>query len=282
MRHSALLAAFVILIFLSIVSYGIFLEPRNLSANYIHLGAGPLARTLAGRKIALISDLHFGSDGAPADALGGLLREIRPDLIILAGDYVEWGSRGEAYERAFDFLARLNAPLGMYAVLGDADRNFSRKSCEFCHLAGSGAPTDRHRVIFLRNEARVIDLPHGQLRIGGLDMDLSRPTRSLVNGLLTGDTPTILISHSSAVYKYVDTAKDVLTLSGDTHGGQMWLPRWVWRFARFKPDSEHIRGYFQDGHKALFVTRGVGTSHVRFRLGAPPEIVVLEFSRGAR
>jgi predicted MPP superfamily phosphohydrolase len=30
------------------------------------------------------------------------------------------------------------------------------------------------------------------------------------------------------------------------------------------------------------VTSGVGTSHLRFRLGAPPEIVVLEFPGGAR
>jgi hypothetical protein len=70
---------------------------------------------------------------------------------------------------------------------------------------------------------------------------------------------------------------DVLTVSGDTHGGQIRLPRWFWRLTRLKPDPEHIHGLFRDGRKSLVVIRGIGTSRIRFRLGSPPEIVVLEF-----
>lgn len=263
----------------AILLYASVFEPRRVRLTRIEVRAGALARVLSGRTVALLGDLHFGPVGEPvADDALRTLRDLRPDLILLTGDYVAWGSRSEAYEHAFDFLARLKAPLGVYAVLGDADRTFSRKSCEFCHPAGSGDPVTRHEVVFFGDESRVIGLPQGSLRIAGVDPDLSRPAGERLRALLAGDMPTILLSHSSVVYREIDPSKEVLTLAGDTHGGQIRMPGWFWRQIRFKPDPEHVHGYFKDGRKSLFVTRGVGTSHVRFRLGAPPEIAVLEFA----
>lgn len=278
-RSGRLRSAGAALIACSLLAYATRIEPGRLACTKIPIGSGRLARTLPGCTIAVLSDLHFGASEEPAaDKALLLLREIRPDLILLAGDYVAWGSRGDAYERALDFLAKLEAPLGVYGVLGDADRTYSRRSCEFCHQAGSGAPTKRHRVAFLKNESRVIAVPGGALRIVGLEPGFPRPAAPRLRALLAGDLPTILISHSSIVYRDIDPDKDVLTVSGDTHGGQVWLPRWLWRLARFKPDPEHPNGYFHDGRKSLVVSRGIGTSHVRLRLGARPEVVILEFA----
>jgi hypothetical protein len=278
MKGTKSAAVFGAILVLGIVTYATTIEPYRITLTGTPVQNGSLAATLAHRKAALISDLHFGDDGDPlTEPLLGQLGAIQPDLILLAGDFVQWGSGRKAYERAFDFLAKLRAPLGVYAVLGDADVTDSRASCEFCHEAGSGAPTSRHRVVFLRNDSRTIRLPAGELRIVGLDTSLTRPTASLVRRLLAGGAPTILLSHSSVVYRDIDPAMDVLTVSGDTHGGQIMLPKWVWRLTRLKPDPDHIHGFFQDGRKSLVVTRGVGTSRLRFRLGVPPEIVILEF-----
>jgi predicted MPP superfamily phosphohydrolase len=269
----------IAVLLLAISGYAMLVEPVHPRVKTILVREGMVARRLLHRKVAVISDLHFGAGAKAAEAETlKTLEEVGPDLILLAGDYVAWGARGRAYERAFDFLSRLEAPLGVYAVLGDADRTFSRKSCEFCHAAGSGAPTSRHRVVFLKNQDRIIALPGGPLRIVGLEPDFSRPAGQQLRSLLAGDLPTILISHSSIVYREIDPSVEVLTVSGDTHGGQVWMPRWFWRLTRFKPDPEHIAGFFHDGRKSLLVSRGIGTSHVPFRLGAPPEVVILEFA----
>ena len=98
-----------------------------------------------------------------------------------------------------------------------------------------------------------------------------------IRQLLEGDAPALLLSHTSEIYNKISGAREILVLSGDTHGGQVLLPGWFWRLTRRKPDPAHIHGLFREGKKALFVTRGLGTSVVHFRLGAPPEIVVLEF-----
>jgi predicted MPP superfamily phosphohydrolase len=267
----------------ALLYYATVAEPTRLEVTDVAVRDDRLALVLGGRTVAFLSDLHFGSSSeAPARQALRTLEEARPDMILLAGDYVAWRSGREAYQRALDFLSRLQAPLGVYAVLGDADRSSSRYACLFCHEPGTGSPTGRHRVKFLGNSSQTLDLPAGRLRLVGLDPGLAAVSGPGLRALLAGDTPTILLSHSSRVYRWIDAAKPVLTLSGDTHGGQVRLPAWFWLRARLKPDPGHMEGYFTDGNKSLFVTRGVGTSHVRFRLGEPPQLVIFRFPGGAR
>ncbi len=279
MRRKLPLVASGFLLATVFLIYGFVIEPGRLTVTTIVIREGRLAQILAGRKVALLSDLHFGAEGEPiAEAALQRLKEIRPDLILLAGDYVDWGGSASAYDRALTFLARLQAPLGVFAVHGDANRNFSRKSYEFCHQPGSGAPTPCHSVVFLKDARRVISIPPGEFLIMGIDSGQGNRLTPRARQLLDGDVPALLLSHTSEIYNNISGTWEVLTLSGDTHGGQVWLPGWFWRFARIMPDPAHIHGLFREGKKTLVVTRGLGTSRVRFRLGAPPEIVVLEFN----
>lgn len=262
----------------ALVVYATAVEPRRITVTKVALPEGKMAAVLAGSTLALISDLHFGASEEPdGEAILGIVRQLKPDLILLAGDYVKWGANDQAYERALDFLGRLRAPLGVVAVLGDADYTLSRKSCEFCHVPGGGAPTKRHGVVLLRDSETAITTARGSVRIVGLDVGSRAAKDYRVRQLLQGEGPLLVLSHSSGVTGDIDAGREALILSGDTHGGQMWLPEWVWRLGRFKPDPAHPSGLYRDGKKVLYVTRGVGTSHVRFRLGAPPEIVLFEF-----
>lgn len=270
-------SAFLLSAFL--VFYGAVIEPGRLTVTPILIHEGRLAQILAGRKIALLGDLHFRDDGEPiAEKALQRLKEIRPDLILLTGDYVDWGSRAPAYDRALTFLAQLQAPLGVFAVLGDSDRTFSRKSCEFCHQPGSAAPTTRHSVVFLKDAQKPIATPLGVFMIIGIDSGHGTRLTPRVRQFLDGDAPALLLSHASEIFKKISGKREVLMLSGDTHGGQVWLPKWFWSITRIKPDPDHIYGLFREEKKTLFVTSGLGTSRVHFRLGAPPEIAVLEFS----
>lgn len=281
--HARAIAACGLVAGAALLCYAVAVEPSRLELTELEIRDGRLTHVLAGRQVALLSDLHFGSAAEPAAERALLAIEAaRPDLILLAGDYVAWGGGPEAYRRALEYLSRLRAPLGVYGVLGDADRTSSRQSCLFCHETAGGPPTTRHRVTFLKNAATEIDLPNGRLRLVGLDPDFPVSAPERLRALLAGDTPTILLSHSSRVYQLIDASQAVLTLSGDTHGGQLRLPSWFWRLARPKPDPEHVHGYFRDGDKSLFVTRGIGTSHLRFRLGARPELVFFRFAGATR
>ena len=65
-----------------------------------------------------------------------------------------------------------------------------------------------------------------------------------------------------------------LMLSGHAHGGQVLLPLLG---AIFVPlGSGPIRGWYQQAERRLFVSRGLGWSVAPVRVGADPEIAVLE------
>lgn len=260
--------------------YGSLVETRLLGVTTVSFRGGALSQALAGRRLALLGDLHFvGSGASTSDRVLDALSAVKPDMILLTGDFVRWNARGEAYDQAIAFLSRLRAPLGVYAVTGDADRTFPRKSCELCHEPGSGEPSRRHGVVFLKDAVARVRTDGGEIVVAGIDAETADTPTAAARRLTGGEHPVILLSHSSTVYGAVDPSREVLVLSGDTHGGQVRLPGWFWRSVGRKPDPDHLHGVWRDGKKALCVTRGIGTSWPHLRIGEPPEIVVLEFRR---
>lgn len=233
---------------------------------------------LKGKVVVLMSDVHVGRDGsAHENEIRTKLAELRPDLILLTGDFVSWLGEKPDYQKAFSFLSTLDAPMGVFAVLGDADYSNERQSCGFCHSGDPIRPTPLNQVQFIKNS--FVDVPFGSdtLRIAGFDAwaELKLDLQKLP--MLIKARPTILLSHSSLIYASIPNDSDVLVLSGDTHGGEIYMPSFFWKLSKRKPDPDHIYGYYQDGNKKLYVTSGVGTD-LPFRFGVPPEIVVLRFN----
>lgn len=253
-------------------------QSNQIKIRYVRIESAPFAQRLGGKKVVLLSDPHFTArSGRQARTILKKVRALAPDMILLTGDFVQWFSDSLAYAFADDFLRRLNAPFGVYAVLGDADYTLARLSCRFCHLENGRKPAPRDRITFLRNNAVDVALPGGVLRIAGLDGRWPGAFRHAKLDSLLAVTPVILLSHFSAVYDALPADADVLVLSGDTHGGQFILPDVLWRLTRRKPDPRHLYGFFRETKKMLYVTAGLGTSSLHLRLGVRPEIVIFRF-----
>ena len=95
--------------------------------------------------------------------------------------------------------------------------------------------------------------------------------------LLSGATsPVILLAHDPR--RLIEAAAlDVpVILSGHTHGGQVILPGLGAIAARKFPIAS---GILRRDNTTLFVSRGVGTVYLPFRLNCPPEIAVLTLLR---
>ncbi len=259
--------------------YVFLIEPHKVSLKTVKIRNKALAITFKELKIVQLSDLHIGKNKSISiKRTLEILDELKPDLILLTGDYVEWNGGKQAYDNAINFLSQLNAPLGTYAVMGDADYSFSRRSCEFCHEEGSAHPPTQHQVKLLRDTQAVIDVEGQKISIIGIgrDSDYSSGSKAF-NNMLT-DNPAIVLSHFSSVYDNINVKDNVLVLSGDTHGGQIYLPEFIWKIIKRKPDTKHMYGLYQDENKSLYVTSGIGTSDIPFRLGVPPEVILFEFT----
>ena len=272
------IATIIVISLIMIALYGVFIEPYQVKLKTVKIQNKALASTLKDLKIVLLSDLHIGNiwPDTVKETLE-IIKELKPDLILLTGDYVEWCGKKRAYDNAIDFLSHLSAPLGVYAVMGDADSSFSRKSCEFCHEKGSGFSTTRHQVKFLRNSQVFVENRGKKFSIIGTEIDYKHVSNiNEINKMLT-DVPAILLSHTSIVYDNIDMDRNILVLSGDTHGGQIYLPDFIWRILKRKADPKHMYGLYQEKNKSLYITSGIGTSDFPIRLGVPPEVVLFEF-----
>jgi hypothetical protein len=260
----------------ALIIYGIWIEPYRIDIHHVSIHDKYLGKLLDNKVIVQISDLHMRKIENREQKILAALNELGPDLVFLTGDYVKWDGD---YERALDFLSRLRANIGVWAVMGDYDYSNSRKSCSFCHEEGSGAPTRRHAVRFLKDSMELVRLPEGILRIEGVDGEggnIFSPKKTFAS--LDGKIPTIILSHSPLNFDLISDNINVLMLAGDTHGGQVPLPGWIFRVVGYEKNALYNQGLFEKGQKKMFVSRGIGTSHLPLRLFTPPEIVVFHFS----
>jgi uncharacterized protein len=219
-KLKTLLIPIPIIIIANICLYGFFVEPVEVRPVSIHDCA--LAKVLKDKVVVQISDLHIKRIGRREEKVLERVYELKPDIIFLTGDYVKW--KGD-YEVALTFLSKLEAKIGVWAVMGDYDYSNSRKSCLFCHELNTGKPTKRHQVKFLRDETEEVDVDGKAIWIGGLEFEGDNATAARETlSHWKGREPAIILCHDPLRFDQVDQKEDVLVLAGDTHGGQIPLP----------------------------------------------------------
>lgn len=243
------------------------MEPQLLDVNHIWLNETDLCEGLQGKTAIHLSDLHLKKIGRREKKILKIIDEINPDFVFLTGDYVKWDGD---YEIALDYMARLGEKCKTWAVMGDYDYSNSRKSCLFCHDVGTGRQTSRYTVTFLRNDFQKIDFAESDIQIGGLDLGAG-------SGVPTIELPSVILSHSPLLFDEIDNERNILMLSGDTHGGQIGLPAWFWKMIGYEKTAKYSHGVFREENKMMYVSKGIGTSHIPIRLFRAPEVVVIHF-----
>jgi uncharacterized protein len=244
--------------------------------------------------IAVISDLHACKPWMDLERIDSIVRqtnELKPDLIVLLGDYVA-GLRiyrtAEVHSHEWaKALAGLKAPLGIHAVLGNHDWWSDRT-----------AQTNRHGPIFSRLALERVGIPvyeNDAVRLtksgrsfwlAGLGDQLAfAPFRRRNPGFKVGvddlpaalgkvpdGDPVILLAHEPDIMPRVPE-RVALVLSGHTHGGQVRLFGW----SPVVPSAYGNR--YAYGHVReqcdLIVSGGLGCSIMPVRFGMPPEIVLV-------
>jgi hypothetical protein len=269
---------FFIVLFFGIITIWSYIESSNIAIRHLYIQDRFFAGAYKGVSIAQISDLHVRQGDKSILRIFKILQNLNVDTIVLTGDYVQWNGD---YESALNILAEFKADKGVYAVMGDHDYSNSRKSCLFCHEQGTGRPTRCHSVKFLRNSCDEIADGRDSTLICGVDggqadEPLSPDVAKHLHRATKGRA-AIILSHSPLIFDLIDDGQDVLILAGDTHGGQIPIPSWLWKLLGYKKNAQYEQGWFEEGKKKMYVNRGIGTSHFPIRFMRPPEITVFHF-----
>ena len=241
-------------------------EPRLLVTRFYKFSAPELKNL----KIVFISDLHIAPQHEKR--LQKIVREVnalRPDIILLGGDFVKGHKFASTMvpEKIADELKNLQAPFGVFAVLGNHDWYFDGNRVR--------QALQKNNIRVLENENLYIATPKGNFTLAGV-ADYTMRIPDIEKSLKNAKAPVLLLSHSPDVFPQVQ--KNVfLTLAGHTHGGQFALPF----LGPIIVPSDYKRRFAgglidEDGQK-MVVNRGLGTSLLPLRFNCPPEIVVIEF-----
>ena len=247
-------------------------EPSGFSVRRYEIALPDWPRELDGLEVALLSDLHVGSLYFGLDKLREIVRETNaaePDLVVLAGDYVIDDVLGGTFVAPEDFapvLGELDAPLGVYAVLGNHDWWLDGGRVERA-LVSAG-------IRVLRDEA--VELG-GVWLVGLGDWDEARPDLSQALAVVDDASPVVAFTHNPDVFPTVPSRVS-LTLAGHTHGGQVHVPWLGTPIVPSRYGQRFAHGHIVEDDRHLFVTSGLGTSIIPARFRVPPEIALLRLS----
>jgi uncharacterized protein len=258
----------------------VLLEPNrpHLVRKGIRLRRWP--EHLDGFNLALLSDFHYDPYFSihPIRAAVGMVNALRPDLVVLTGDFVSVPFLGD-HEKAADaaepcaqLLRELQAPHGLWAVMGNHD-SFTDPDRVTSALRAVG-------IQVLVNQSVPIERNSGRFWLSGVD-DVLGKTADLdktLHVVPTGEA-TVLLAHEPDYADRVMRHPVDLQLSGHSHGGQVRLP---FLPPIYLPDlaRKYVWGLYKIGELTLYTNAGIGTVQIPVRLNCPPEVTLITLRRG--
>jgi predicted MPP superfamily phosphohydrolase len=232
-----------------------------------------LPPAMDGFKIGLMSDFHRGiyvSERHIRRAAEKMMEQ-SPDIIILGGDYVY--PRADFAESCARALSILQAPLGVYFVLGNHDYWTDANHIERT-LQNAG-------FIGLKNRAVRLVYRDCPLYLVGLDSATEgSPDPAFALSSVPEGAFLILAVHEPDYAETLKSRRIPLQVSGHSYGGQVIIP---W----FGPPVLPRMGVLypmglqkvRDSENLVYTTRGIGMGGLPIRLFCPPEVSLLILRR---
>ncbi len=266
-----------VLVVAAILTWGFVIEPGRLVTREVRM---EIPHWTGEMRIAVVSDIHTGSAHNGIDKIERLVTRIneeKPEMVVICGDFVIGGPRSMKLpgfvepEVTAKVLKKIQAPLGVYTVLGNHDWWHNGPQVERA-LRAEG-------LTVLENQAVEIPAAH-PFWLGGIaDLWTRQPDVAGTLDQVTNDEPVVLFAHNPDIFPDVPPSVS-LTLGAHTHGGQVNVPFWgpVIKTSEYG----YNRGpYVVDG-RHLFVTTGIGTSIIGVRFLVPPELVMMTLAPEAQ
>lgn len=262
---------------------GVIIEPNSPRIVRKNIALRRWPERLNGFTIVVLSDFHYDPIFSvhPLTAAIGLVNALRPDLIVLGGDFVSMPLLVSQAERAASnadpcagLLAKMNAVEGLWAVMGNHDY--------FTNLTRVTHALEGHGINVLANRSIAISRNGARFWLAGVN-DVLSDTADLEQTLrgIPVDEATILLAHEPDYADVVAQYPVDLQISGHSHGGQIRIPTlpplYLPEMAR-----KYFLGLYKIGNLTLYTNAGLGTIGVAVRLNCPPEITVLTLLRSTK
>ena len=285
-RHIITTLVFAILTILLVYSHA---ETYMLRVVYYEFASPQVPMEFEGTTIALITDIHHGWSFSQERVrkIVEQVNALHPDLIALGGDYILYDTTTKYADSCFLELAKLEAPLGCFAVLGNHDyEDWEKKDNPHQPYVYNPFLRDpkymkdvisKSGIELLDNHGVWINKNGARFRLGGVgDYKEGLPSlAATLHGTKSSDLVILLSHHPDFAQKISPQTVDLM-LSGHTHGGQLtffglWAP-----YTSSDSRQKYRSGVNQDDDVTVIVSNGIGTSSfLALRFFARPQIVMI-------
>ncbi|WP_386695693.1 metallophosphoesterase [Lonepinella sp. MS14435] len=215
-------------------------------------------------RIGMASDFHLGKlfGAKQLDQLAEIFNQQKVDLILLPGDIMDDNVDAYLSQKMQPSLAKLQAPLGVYATLGNHDFfGDQQRIAEQIKQAGIKVLWDQTETI--NNEFVIV----------GRNDDLVKDRPSTAQLIQSVDTrlPIFVLDHRPTEIEQISQLPVDLLVAGHTHNGQIFpanfITKLIYRLAY---------GHEKIGNGHFIVTSGYGFWGVPMRLGTQSEVVIID------
>ena len=227
-----------------------------------------------GIRIVLVSDLHIGSSiGKPwIERVVDTINLEEPDIVCISGDIFD-GNLDIVRDLpgVISQLGKIDAPLGVYASLGNHDVDRTRGSTERIEeiLKAAG-------ILLLQDDVHTV---RENLHIAGrrdarpIGMRAGRKSAEELCAGLSGTV--IMLDHQPTQFTQIEQAGAGLVLCGHTHSGQIFPANLATRIIFKKAGATHY-GYWKGETLQAVVTSGAGFWGPPLRIATNSEVAVID------
>lgn len=248
-----------------------------------------LPKAFDGLKLVQLSDIHSGSFWNKTAVMGGVEMAMaeKPDMIFFTGDLVNNEAKEmKEYQGVFD---KLNAPLGVFSVLGNHDygdyvqwpsaqhkrQNLKDLATVQKNMGWKLLIDENERIKVGTDEISVVGIQNWGAK--GRFPKYGDLSKALIG---TEDISTkLLLSHDPSHWKaqVIPEFKNVDAMfAGHTHGAQFGVELGNYRWSPVKLMYDEWADLYKEGDQFLYVNRGFGYIGYPGRFGILPEITVFE------
>jgi len=243
-----------------------------------------------GFTITQVSDIHSGSFHNKKAVEKGIemIKSQQSDLFVFTGDLVN--NAATEIEPWIDLFKTIKAPFGQFSILGNHDygdymawpspaaKSANMQRLQRNHAAmGFRLLLDEH-VLLEKGGQQVALLGIENWGVGfGKRGDLAKALQGI-----PPNTFKILLSHDPSHWEQEvkNHPENIgLTFSGHTHGMQMGIEAFGWKWSPSKFRYPRWAGLYNENGRFLYVNRGFGFLGFAGRVGIWPEITVVTLIR---
>ena len=268
----------------------------NIVVKNISIKDDKIPSSFNGFRVALFSDLHIGSLLSAEQEISTLtntVNSLKPDMVIFAGDLLHI-RHTEITPKIAELLSSIKAPHGVYSVLGNHDTGvYIQDSISLPrneNIRHLNAKINQIGWTMLQDSTIYAVKGRDSIAVTGIDFtdalleykhSFSTPDNFSADEIFTEipeDVFNIAISHLPQLWQPLSEHAELI-VSGHVHATQIAVELFGKRFSPAMLMYKEWSGLYSDGNSHLYITDGIGSVGFHLRIGANPEVTIIELNR---